>query len=104
VEWLPERTRRAERLRVRRVGVHTYAVASETQPGQTYRVWLRRPDGVDEPFSCEGADFQYRGLPCKHLLAVAHEEGALEEVFRADAGALSRPSDAATDEHPREPA
>src|SRR5919202_5555616 len=55
VEWLPERTRRAERLRVSRVGVHTYEVASETQPGQTYRVWLRRPDGVDEPFHCECA-------------------------------------------------
>jgi SWIM zinc finger/Reverse transcriptase-like len=102
VEWLPERTRRAERLRVRRVGVHTYDVASETQPGQTYRVWLRRPDGTDEPFHCECGDFQYRGLPCKHLLAVAREEGALEEVFRADAGAFSRPSEAATDEHPPE--
>jgi hypothetical protein len=96
VEWLPERTRRAERLHVSRVGVHTYDVASETQPGQTYRVWLRRPDGVDEPFHCECADFQYRGLPCKHLLAVAQEEGALEELFRADAGAFWRPGEAPT--------
>jgi hypothetical protein len=96
VEWLPERTRRAEHLQVSRVGVHTYDVASETQPGQSYRVWLRRPDGTDEPFHCECADFQYRGLPCKHLLAVAQEEGALEEVFRADAGAFSRPSETDT--------
>jgi hypothetical protein len=103
VEWLPERTRRAERLRVSRVGVHTYDVASETQPDQSYRVWLRRPDGADEPFYCECADFQYRGLPCKHLLAVAQEEGALQEVFRADAGAFSRPPEpeAGTVESPR---
>lgn len=101
VEWLPERTRRAENLRVRRVGVHTYEVASATQPGQTYRVWLRRPDGVDEPFHCECADFQYRGLPCKHLLAVAQEEGALDEIFRAEAGAFSPSTEAVTGEPPR---
>ena len=105
VEWLPERTRRAERLTVRRAGVHTYDVASETQPGQTYRVWLRRPDGVDEPFRCECADFQYRGLPCKHLLAVAQEEGALADVFRAEASAFGPAEEGGSGEAPsREPA
>jgi SWIM zinc finger/Reverse transcriptase-like len=86
VEWLPERTRRAEHLRVRSVGEHTYEVESESQPGQVYRVALRLPDGTaeGEPIQCECADFQYRGIPCKHLLAVVREADALERLFYSE--------------------
>jgi SWIM zinc finger/reverse transcriptase-like protein len=80
VDWLPERTRRAEELRVRGVGAHEFEVESESQPGQVYRVVLRGGDGVQ----CECADFQYRGIPCKHLLAVAREAGALERLFYSE--------------------
>jgi hypothetical protein len=61
VDWLPERTRRAEELRVRRLGQHAYDVESETQPGQVYRVTV--PPGGGEAATCECADFQYRGIP-----------------------------------------
>jgi hypothetical protein len=83
VEWLPERTRRAEHLRVRSVGGGTYEVESESQPVQVYRVVLRLPDGTvaGEPIRCECADFQYRGIPCKHLLAVAREADSIERLF-----------------------
>jgi hypothetical protein len=30
---------------------------------------------------CECADFLYRGIPCKHILAVAREANALDKVF-----------------------
>lgn len=90
VEWLPERTLRAEGLSVRRTTGGAYEVASETQPSQVYRVTLGyaedAPDG--DPLSCQCADFQYRGIPCKHVLAVAREEGALEHVFQAQRGEL----------------
>src|SRR5919202_2999631 len=36
VEWLPERTRRAEGLQVRAVGDCVYEVSSESQPDQVY--------------------------------------------------------------------
>ena len=83
VEWLPERTRRSERLRVRPAGAHEYEVESESQPGQVYRVVLRPPDAAADGalIQCECADFQYRGIPCKHLLAVAREAGVLQRLF-----------------------
>jgi hypothetical protein len=86
VEWLPERARRAERLRVRPEGEGTFEVESESQPGQVYKVILRLPDGTaeGEPIQCECADFQYRGIPCKHLLAVARETDALERLFHSE--------------------
>ena len=89
VDWLPERTRRAEALRVKPVGDDEYEVTSERYPDRVYHVRLR-PTGVPgdgEPISCECADFQHRGIPCKHLLAVAREIGALERVFYSEAAA-----------------
>jgi SWIM zinc finger/reverse transcriptase-like protein len=83
VDWLPERTQRAEALRVQRIQDHVYEVESETQPGQVYRVTLH-PPGVlaqDAPDECECADFQYRGIPCKHMLAVARFTGGQERLF-----------------------
>jgi hypothetical protein len=80
-DWLPERTRRAERLQVRPVGDHVYEVESESHPGQVYRVTLGRGAAERGPLTCECADFQYRGIPCKHLLAVAREAGLLEQLF-----------------------
>ena len=85
VEWLPERTRRAEELRVRPLGNGLFEVQSESSPDQTYRVTFRVPgesgpaDG--ELLACECADFLYRGIPCKHLLAVARDQGATERLF-----------------------
>ena len=43
VEWLPERTRRAEELRVRPLGNGLFEVQSESNPDQTYRVTFRVP-------------------------------------------------------------
>jgi ribonuclease HI len=80
VDWLPERTRRAEDLQVRVVGSGEYSVESASQPGTSYRVSL---GGTDAP-RCSCADFQYRGIPCKHLLAVAREAGDLDRLFYAD--------------------
>jgi hypothetical protein len=86
VEWLPERTRRAEGLKVRSVGDCVYEVASESQPDQVYRVTLRPPGvaGEGDPLSCECGDFTHRGIPCKHLLATAREVGALDQVFQGE--------------------
>jgi hypothetical protein len=83
VDWLPERTRRAEDLSVRTLGDGSYEVASESQPGQTYHVTLLQPgqSGDGSPLQCECADFLYRGIPCKHILAVAREANALDKVF-----------------------
>jgi ribonuclease HI len=83
VEWLPERTRRAEDLRVTPLGDYHYEVASETTPGQTYHITFRPPGepGDGDPISCECADFLYRGLPCKHLLAVARQYGGAERLL-----------------------
>lgn len=85
VEWLPERTRRAEELKVTPLGKGLFEVQSESNPDQTYRVTFRLPDdksAVDgELLSCECADFLYRGIPCKHLLAVARQQGATERLF-----------------------
>ena len=85
VEWLPERTRRAEELSVRPLGNGLFEVESESNPDQTYRVTFRVPGDPGategEMISCECADFLYRGIPCKHLLAVAREEGATERLF-----------------------
>jgi hypothetical protein len=86
VDWLPDRTRRSERMRVRELGDHTYEVHSASQPDQVYHVRLVPPgesgDGVT--MSCECADFVYRGIPCKHLLAVAREIGAYDRLFHPD--------------------
>jgi hypothetical protein len=83
VEWLPERTRRAEELRVKPLGNGLFEVQSESNPDQTYRVTFRNPGepGDGEMLSCECADFLYRGIPCKHLLAVARDQGATERLF-----------------------
>jgi SWIM zinc finger/Reverse transcriptase-like len=83
VEWLPERTRRAEGLQVRPVGDCVYEVSSESDPDQLYRVTLRPPgaDGEGDPLSCECGDFTHRGIPCKHILAAAREVGVLGQVF-----------------------
>jgi hypothetical protein len=83
VEWLPERTRRSEGLAVRSLGDCVYEVTSESQPEQVYRVTLRPPgvDGQDDPISCQCGDFVHRGIPCKHLLAVARELGMIDQVF-----------------------
>jgi hypothetical protein len=89
VDWLPERTRRAEGLQVRTLDNYTYDVTSEHDPSHSYRVTLR-PAGVDgpgEPMSCECGDFVHRGIPCKHLLAVAREVGAVGNLFQADLSA-----------------
>jgi hypothetical protein len=83
VEWLPERTRRAEGLRVRQLGDCKYEVASASDPDQVYQVTLR-PLGLEgdgDPLSCQCGDFTHRGIPCKHLLAAAREVGALDQVF-----------------------
>ena len=85
VEWLPERTRRAEDLAVRPLGNGQFEVESESQPGQVYHVTFRLPEdgkvAEGEPIQCECADFLYRGIPCKHLLAVARQIGATERLF-----------------------
>ena len=78
VDWLPERARRAEDLQIRPAGADAYEVESARQPGQVYRITIT-PKG-DEP-SCQCADFEYRGIPCKHLLAVARETGLLDQLF-----------------------
>jgi len=97
VDWLPERTRRAEVLHVQPLGGHTYAVESESQPGLTYRVTLRPPGepGEGEPVQCECADFLYRGIPCKHLLAVARQTGALDRLFYRAPGEAAAPAGSA---------
>ncbi|MBI2755358.1 MAG: SWIM zinc finger family protein [Chloroflexi bacterium] len=79
VEWLPERTRRAEGLAVQQRDDGSYEVRSARGEGQTYRVTL----GTDRetPLACECADFQYRNIPCKHLLAAASSAGGAEQVF-----------------------
>jgi hypothetical protein len=94
VDWLPERTRRAEVLHVQPLGEHVYAVESESQPGLTYRVTLRPPGepGEGEPVQCECADFLYRGIPCKHLLAVARQTGALDRLFYRASGEAAVPA------------
>ena len=78
VDWLPERARRAEDLQIRSAGPDAFEVESASQPGQVYRIKIT-PNG-DEP-SCQCADFEYRGIPCKHLLAVARETGLLDQLF-----------------------
>jgi hypothetical protein len=87
VQWLPERTRRAENLTARALGGGEWEVSSEREPGQTYRVRLPAPErvGEGEPISCQCADFQYRGIPCKHLLAVAEAAGGRERLFYPEA-------------------
>jgi len=86
VDWLPERTRRSESLSVRPLGDGVYEVSSESTPGQVYRVTL----GPAGQIACECADFVHRGIPCKHLLAVARETDAMDRVFYSTApwGAL----------------
>jgi hypothetical protein len=88
VDWLPERARKAEDLRVRTLGDSNYEVESASQPGQVYHVTLPR-DGVaptEQAPRCECADFEYRGIPCKHLIAAAREAGRLEHLFYRAAG------------------
>lgn len=85
VDWLPERTRRAEGLHVDPLGDGRYGVESESEPGRVYHVTLRaRPPAGEadaELVACECADFLFRGIPCKHLFAVARETGAFERLF-----------------------
>ncbi|GEM_PF-4651898 len=82
LDWLPERTRRAEELRVRPLGGQVYEVESASQPDQVYRVTLPGPGG--QPMACECPDFQYRAIPCKHLMAVARQTGDLQRLFASD--------------------
>jgi hypothetical protein len=101
IDWLPERTRRAEGLRVRPVGDGRYEVESESEPGRVYHVTLRSapPAGVGEDaelISCECADFLYRGIPCKHLFAVARETGDFDSLFYP----AQQPSRRATPDQP----
>jgi hypothetical protein len=86
VEWLPERTRRAEGLRVRRMSQCVYEVDSASHPDQVYRVTLRPPgtDGDGDSLGCECGDFTHRGIPCKHILAAARDLGALDQVFQVE--------------------
>jgi hypothetical protein len=86
VDWLPDRTRRSERMRVRALGNDTYEVHSASQPDQVYHVRLVPPGepGDGDPMLCECADFVYRGIPCKHLLAVAREIGAYDRLFHPE--------------------
>ena len=92
VDWLPERTRRAEGLAVRPIGEGRYEVASESEPERVYHVTLRAeapaappapsaPEAGEELVACECADFLYRGIPCKHLFAVARATGAVGPLF-----------------------
>jgi hypothetical protein len=94
VEWLPERTRRAERLEVRRLAPDKFEVTSESQPGLVYHVTFRLPGAAAEqegdPIQCECADYLYRGIPCKHVLAVAREVGATDRLFSQDVGPRAR--------------
>lgn len=87
VQWLPERTRRAEALEVKKVGEGEYEVASEHSPDVVYRVHLpaveRSSDG--EGIRCECPDYQYRRIPCKHLLVVAQSSGGRERLFYPEA-------------------
>lgn len=94
VEWLPERTRRAEGLEVTPAGEHRYEVASAGRPGHTYVVTLRPPGvaGVGNGVTCSCADFTHRGIPCKHLLAVAGRVGALDQVFYPHADRSTPPN------------
>src|SRR5205085_8205945 len=94
VDWLPERTRRSEALGVQQTGDHLYEVTSERHPERVYHVTLRPAGapGDGEPIACECADFQHRGIPCKHLLAVARETGALERVFYSEPADLRQAS------------
>ena len=88
MQWLPERTRRAHALAVRPVRPGIYEVASETRPDHFYRVHLPKPAAVarGEEIRCECADFQYRGVPCKHLLVAAAYAGAgRERLFYPEA-------------------
>jgi hypothetical protein len=104
VDWLPERTRRAEGLEVRPLGDGRYEVQSESEPGKVYHVTLRgepatpdatgQAEGEDELVACECADFLYRNIPCKHLFAVARETGSFDRLFhpaRSAGGAGARP-------------
>jgi hypothetical protein len=82
VDWLPERTRRAEDLKVRRLDQQTFEVESESRAGQSYRVQLGEAgEGGETVASCECPDFQNRAIPCKHLLAAARAAGGLEHLF-----------------------
>jgi hypothetical protein len=82
VDWLPERDRRGEGLRVRAAGDGRYEVESESEPGRTYHVTFRPEDTGEAGATCECADFLYRGIPCKHLFAVARETDSLDRLFR----------------------
>ncbi|HEX2516538.1 MAG TPA: SWIM zinc finger family protein [Chloroflexota bacterium] len=91
VDWLPERTRRAEGLEVRPLGDGRYEVQSESEPGKVYHVTLRgepstsgaggQADEGEDLVACECADFLFRNIPCKHLFAVARETGSFDRLF-----------------------
>lgn len=91
LDWLPERTRRAEELRVRRLDDQTFEVESESRPGQSYRVRLPASNDEQAAATCECADFQYREIPCKHLLAAARAVGSTEQLFYPSKTEPSRP-------------
>jgi hypothetical protein len=81
VDWLPERDRRGEGLVVHALGDGRYEVESESEPGRTYHVTFRPQDASEAGATCECADFLYRGIPCKHLFAVARETHNLDRLF-----------------------
>ena len=91
VDWLPERTRRAEGLEVRPLGDGRFEVQSESEPGKVYHVTLRgepstsgaagQADEGEDLVACECADFLFRNIPCKHLFAVARETGSFDRLF-----------------------
>ena len=87
VLWLPVRTRRAESLAVRELGNGEWEVASEHDPNLVYRVHLPPADqlGEGEQIRCECPDYQYRRIPCKHLLVVAEAAGGRERLFYPEA-------------------
>jgi hypothetical protein len=101
---LPERTRRAEHLDVSQVGEGEYEVRSQRSPDVVYKVHLPPPERVMEgdAIRCECPDYQYRGIPCKHLLVVAQATGGRERLFYPEAaggaGIPSGPADAEGDD------
>ncbi|MHB1006137.1 MAG: SWIM zinc finger family protein [Chloroflexota bacterium] len=87
VQWLPERARRAEALKVTPMGEGEYEVASERTPEVVYKVRLPSPEKVSqgESIRCSCPDYEYRGVPCKHLLVVAQSTGGMERLFYPEA-------------------
>ncbi|MBI3979914.1 MAG: SWIM zinc finger family protein [Chloroflexi bacterium] len=99
LEWLPARTRRADRITIQTLAPGVYEVASAHVPGQTYLVWLPKP-GTPGRIACTCPDYQYRGLPCKHLLAVAgRSAGGRQRLFYPTPGETAMPPSGAVETH-----